>query len=398
VVPVIKRSLLAALALAACAGEPADSPDDHLDVEADTATVAAASAEIAGFTYGTAESLPWRTTWRSSGRIISDPETTSPIGTIVDGRVTEVRVLPGQSVRTGSIIALIHTHEMMDARRELAGAVALQRAAAASADQATRDRERSERLLALRAASTADVERARVVEVAARSAQADANAAVERAEGLVEHLLGGEDIAGLDPHVAVIRSPMDGVVISRSAQPGAVVLLGEPLVTIARSTGLMLELSVPETGVRAATVGATVRFSVPAYPDERFTARVLRVGPALDPVTRTTTLWAAVSDPRGLLRAEMVAQGELAAAAEDTVVVVPAAAVQVLDEQTVVIVAVHQEDGVFLQAQPVRVGRRTTDVVEILAGVDAGASVVVGGASIAKAELLKRRGAFADEH
>jgi membrane fusion protein, heavy metal efflux system len=40
----------------------------------------------------------------------------------------------------------------------------------------------------------------------------------------------------------------------------------------------------------------------------------------------------------------------------------------------------------------VQVGRRTHTLAEIVAGIDTGRTVVVGGAAVAKAEILKRRG------
>jgi hypothetical protein len=47
----------------------------------------------------------------------------------------------------------------------------------------------------------------------------------------------------------------------------------------------------------------------------------------------------------------------------------------------------------------VRVGRRTGERVEILAGLSTQDQVILQGAAIAKAELLKRRGAFGgDDH
>jgi RND family efflux transporter MFP subunit len=391
-------ALTALLTLLACSSEATpDAPHDDAP-SVDTATVTTAAEAIAGFTYATADSTAWRATWRVSGRLVSDPSHTTPVGAIVDGRVVEVRVLPGDRVRAGDVLVMVHTHEMMDARRELAGAVALQRAAVVAAVQAQREQERTERLLELRAASTADVERTRVAAAMARAAREDADAALARAEGLVEHLVGSPEPAGLDPHVALIRSPIDGVVQTRVVQPGEVVLLGAPLVTVARSSGLLLESYVPETGLAALTVGATIRFTVPAYPGERFVATVTRVAPALDAVSRSITLWARVDDPRDRLRAEMVAQGDLESSAGSAALVVPSAAVQAMDGDTVVIVAEPQPEGVRLSAMPVRVGRRTTDAVEILAGLERGVQVVVRGSAIAKAELLKRRGAFADEH
>jgi multidrug efflux pump subunit AcrA (membrane-fusion protein) len=100
-----------------------------------------------------------------------------------------------------------------------------------------------------------------------------------------------------------------------------------------------------------------------------------------------------------MLRAEMVAQAELAAAAGARVLSVPSAAVQAMEGDTVVIVAREQDGGMHIAARPVRVGRRTGERVEILAGLSTQDQVILQGAAIAKAELLKRRGAFGgDDH
>jgi hypothetical protein len=63
-----------------------------------------------------------------------------------------------------------------------------------------------------------------------------------------------------------------------------------------------------------------------------------------------------------------------------------------LEGDTVVFVAERRGDGLFVRATPVQVARRTTDRVSLAAGIPAGTAVVVRGAAIAKAELLKRRG------
>jgi cobalt-zinc-cadmium efflux system membrane fusion protein len=385
---------------AACSA--ADPVDEHLDAApaADTATLLAASVAIGGFTLVPVDSLPWAETWRVVGRLVSDPASTSPIGSIVEGRIAELRALPGERVRAGDVLALIHTHEMMDARRDLSAATAHRAAARDAAAQGVRELARAERLLELRAASTADLERARVARSMTDAALGEAEAAFERAAGLVEHLLGeGPDVPNLDPHHAVIRAPIDGVVIERPVQPGQVVLVGAPLYTVAHTEGLVLEVYVPETGLSAARVGAAIRFQVPAFPGRTFAARVTRVAPALDAVSRTIALWALIDDRERMLRAEMVAQAELAAAAGARVLSVPSAAVQAMEGDTVVIVAREQDGGMHIAARPVRVGRRTGERVEILAGLSTQDQVILQGAAIAKAELLKRRGAFGgDDH
>jgi cobalt-zinc-cadmium efflux system membrane fusion protein len=95
----------------------------------------------------------------------------------------------------------------------------------------------------------------------------------------------------------------------------------------------------------------------------------------------------------GIGRAESFAQAELVGAPGAVALVVPAAAVQAFDGDTVVIVATPRGAGLFLEAIPVRVGRRSAQQVEIVAGLGMGRQVIAKGAAIAKAELLKRRSA-----
>ena len=75
-----------------------------------------------------------------------------------------------------------------------------------------------------------------------------------------------------------------------------------------------------------------------------------------------------------------------------TTLSVPAGAVQAFEGDTVVITAHARPGGLVLEAVPVRIGRRTAERAEVLGGLAAGTPIVVAGASVAKAELLRRRG------
>jgi multidrug efflux pump subunit AcrA (membrane-fusion protein) len=136
-----------------------------------------------------------------------------------------------------------------------------------------------------------------------------------------------------------------------------------------------------------------VSFTVSAAPSERFQATVSRVFPSVDTLTRTVEVHAAVKDTRSILKPEMFANAELSGAAAGLVSVVPSGAVQSFEGDTVVIAAAQARRG-HCSCRPirVRVGRRTGTLAEILSGVDTGTVVIVGGASVAKAEILKRRG------
>ncbi|MFM8602903.1 MAG: efflux RND transporter periplasmic adaptor subunit, partial [Gemmatimonadota bacterium] len=305
-----------------------------------------------------------------------------------------VRVFPGDRVKAGQILAEIHSHEVMDAREGLIAA----RAAATSADSAATvvaaAAGRAERLLAARAISPAEADRAGAARVAARAARESAHAALERAEALVEHLIGPATPDGVDEHAALIRAPIDGVVTGRTAQPGQVVLVGQPLLTIAREGRLGVLLHLPEEAVASLANGVEVRLSVPAYPDRTFTARVHRIAPVVDSLSRSIQVWAAIDGAgQSLLRAEMTSDAQLLGGRGDRTLTIPAAALQIMDGDTVVVRASRVGDGLLLEARPVRAGRRTSVQVEILSGVGVGDTVLSTGAALGKAEILKRRSA-----
>jgi hypothetical protein len=63
-----------------------------------------------------------------------------------------------------------------------------------------------------------------------------------------------------------------------------------------------------------------------------------------------------------------------------------------MDGDTVVIIAQSRQGGMQIEPARVRVGRRTAERAEIVAGLSAGQRVVAGDAAVARAELLRRRG------
>jgi cobalt-zinc-cadmium efflux system membrane fusion protein len=359
---------------------------------ADTALLGAESVRIAGLRVASVRRTEWRDEWVLPGRLTLDPNTTQTLGAIVEGRVNRVLVLPGDAVRAGEVLVTLHSHEMLDAIGARAVADAALARTGSELGLAASTAARAERLYQLRAASLADLERARAALADARAVQAGARAERDRAHEMVAHLVGSGPVpAGVEAHEVLVRSPIDGVVITREAQPGQVATIGAPLLTVSRATNLALVLSVPESAAGAVRAGDAVHFSVQGHPDREWSARVTRVAPALDALSRTLEVVASVVDSTGALRPEMYASARLAAPAAGTALTVPAAAVQALNGDTVLIVSEQRGEGLHIRAAPVRIGRRTPISAEVLAGVDERDQVVVTGAAIARAEILRRR-------
>lgn len=388
----VLAGLLLATACSPSGEDEASVPDATAgQVRVDTALLSAESVRIGGFTTAPVTRAPWRDSWRAPARLTLDAASTEPIGSIVEGRVVRVYAMPGDRVRKGQVLVTIHSHEMMDARATLSRARADVTRADSELRVAQNAAERGERLYTGKAISLAELERLRAMRTDAQAMQESATAELRRAEEFLEHLLGdGPEEAGADPHWVLIRAPLDGLVISREVQPGNVVLVGASLMTVSRTSALTLVMQVPDAA--SARVGAPVSFTVSAAPAQRFEATVTRVFPQVDTLTRTIEVHAAVRDRSGILKPEMFATAELSGAQAGIVPVVPTGAVQAFEGDTVVIEARPRGEGMHLTVVPVRVGRRTGALAEILSGIDTGHVVVVGGAAVAKAEIIKRRG------
>jgi cobalt-zinc-cadmium efflux system membrane fusion protein len=387
------------LALAACGGgaggeaAAGDGPAAEATPPAtlDTATLSADAVKIAGFTLDTVQLAPWQTGVTVPGRLELDPNELETIGSITEGRITHVAVRVGDRVAAGQALVMVHSHEIMDARSALKAGTARVTAMEAERDLAVTAAERAQRLFDNKAMSRAELERAQVARRVAESNHVEAVAERERAEALVEHLAGtGPLPRGADEHDVIVRTPIAGVVTGREAQPGTVVLPGTPLVTVGNPDRLQLEMHVPEQQATGVEVGATVRYALTDRPEPFFEAVVTRVAPTVDTLTRTVQVIARLRGrPAG--RAETFVQASITGRGGSVALAVPVGAVQALEGDTVVFVAEPRGEGMQVKATRVRVGRRSAEQVELLAGLEAGKVVVVRGAAIAKAELLKRR-------
>jgi cobalt-zinc-cadmium efflux system membrane fusion protein len=119
---------------------------------------------------------------------------------------------------------------------------------------------------------------------------------------------------------------------------------------------------------------------------------VTRVAPTVDTLSRTVQVIARLTGrPAG--RAETFVQADISGRGTTPALVIPDGALQTIDGDTLVFVAEQRGAGMHVRATPVRIGRRSSERVEVLAGLQEGATVVVRGVAIAKAELLKRRSA-----
>ncbi|MEW6126002.1 MAG: efflux RND transporter periplasmic adaptor subunit [Acidobacteriota bacterium] len=328
---------------------------------------------------------------RVTGRVVVNEERTVHVGALFEGRVEKVLVQLGDRVRQGQVLALMHTHEVHDARADNDKAHAeldMKNSQLAFAKSAY---ERAQRLYRAKAIAYREVEEAENALKAAEQEARRATAELERTVANLEHLGLNEKSGTYDDSVS-ITAPISGVIMSRDLTPGAAATPGTPAFTISNLASLWVVAEVGERYLASIKRGATVTIEVAAFPDTTFTGKVVRIGDQLSPQTRTVEVRCLVENQAGRLKPEMYATVNLNLGETAMAQMVSEQAVQEIDGQSVVFVSTGNHR---FEKREVTTGRKQNGLVEITKGVEAGQKVVAQGSFLLKSEFLKSR--FAEE-
>jgi RND family efflux transporter MFP subunit len=245
--------LAAALTATACAKKETGRGPEAAARKLETATVASQTAasrvEIDGVVVGRLE-------------VVLSSRLAAP--------VAEVRAVPGETVRAGTVLVRLEARET-DAALE--GARAALESAKTSLELAKKNRLRFERLAERGAAAAVELDRARQDEAAAAAAVASAEALARRAE--------------TDRSQAALAAPFDAVVVEKMVSPGDLAAPGRPLVRLASASGRRVEAAPGEGEAALLKPGDAVGIAIGG---RTITGRVAEIVGAVDPSTRRRTV------------------------------------------------------------------------------------------------------------
>jgi len=185
------------------------------------------------------------------------------------------------------------------------------------------------------------------------------------------------------PDAITWRAPQSGIITERTAVDGQAFKAGDVLFRIADHSHVWVMADVPEGELGALKIGQAVTVRTKAYPGRAFTGKVAVVYPHLTKETRTVRVRVELPNPDLALLPDMYADVEIATSSGERVVVVPTSAV--IDSGTRRVVIADLGDGRF-EPRDVKLGRRGSEYVEVLEGIQEGDSVVVAGNFLIDAE------------
>jgi len=229
----------------------------------------------ANTTYVTSDVLrgPLTVTVSATGTL--QPENQVDVGAEISGRVDRVAVDYNDRVTKGQELALINTDQiraqLAQSQAALSAALAAVTTTEATVNETKERRDRAVALFGRGIVSAQDRQTAEADYARAVASVAKAKADVENANAQVKL-----HETALDK--ATVRSPIDGVVLDRRVEPGQTVAASfqtPVLFTLASDLSMMeLKVDIDEADIGQVHEGQTATFTVDAFPQRRFNAKL----------------------------------------------------------------------------------------------------------------------------
>jgi RND family efflux transporter MFP subunit len=313
----------------------------------------------------------------------------------VGGYVDEVLMVPGDGgkprklqegdfVKKGTVLAQVRVGDyqarLLQAQGQLDEAIANQK-------KAQIDFDRSSKLYQERTVSKSEVD-------AYQAALEVANARViEARAGVTQNSISVSD--------TTMRAPMDGIVIRRNVEVGALVNTGTLGFTMGDVSVMKVIFGAPDAVIERLKLGDPVSVSFSALPGQSFAAKITRIAPSADLRSRTFDVEAQIPNPDGRVRVGMVGAIALASGAQSGAPSAPSAPRVLLPLTAVVrspkdargfaaFVVDGEGETVTAHVRDVQVGDVVGNAVVVTDGLRPGERVVSTGATLLKDGAVAR--------
>ncbi|HEY7665804.1 MAG TPA: efflux RND transporter periplasmic adaptor subunit [Xanthobacteraceae bacterium] len=320
----------------------------------------------------------------TEGKIAVDEDRATPIFSPYAGRVMKLFVKPGDIVKVGQPLFTVEATDMVQAQNDFISAATALNKARSALNLAQINEKRQSLLYEGKAVPLKEVQNAKAVLDAAENDVRSAEVALEAARNRLR-ILGKTDreIAEfqekgtIDP-ATPIYAPIGGTVVQRKVGPGQYVggNTSDPVFVIGDLATVWLLAYVRETDAPLVHVGQPLYFTVLAYPDRPFPAKISYVAAALDPTSRRLLVRASVDNAEGLLKPEMFASVKILTGESADAVAVPRDAV-IYEGEAARVWLVRDDKGIELRR--IKVGLTNGNMVEVLAGLARNDRVITKG-------------------
>ena len=312
------------------------------------------------YIFQTAEKVQVPIDIKVAGRLAFNAEKSKVLSARAPGRVEHIYAFEGAEVNVGSPVVEIYSPEFVSAQQEY--------------------------LLSSRTAKVLETSKTM------SDLLGDARITQEAAANRIRNLGAGDgdikviEATGKTQSNLVMRSPLKGVVVKRSVEPGSAVNSGDVIATLADPKQLWFLGNVFEQDLRLIKQGQKLTLQVEAFPDKEFVAYANYIAPAIDSQTRALLIRAEIENADNLLRPDMYASAKLTTGMADAIVV-PQTAVVRIREMRYVIIKVGDET---YRRIPVKGYDLNSKAFAITEGVESGSRILAEGAVLLNDRFAKQ--------
>jgi membrane fusion protein (multidrug efflux system) len=263
----------------------------------------------------------------------------------IDGRIVALPFREGEAIREGDLIAQLDD-EQLRAERDRAEAIR---------DQRRLSLGRTKSIVNQGAGSKQDLD--------------DAMAAFKVADA---------ELALAEARLSKTRitAPFTGIVGARQVNMGEFVRPGKVITNLAQIDELRATFTAPERFLSYLRQGAALSVSSPAVADKKLEGHIEVIEPIVDPMTRSVDIVAHVSNTDRLFRPGVSASISVVLSQRDSALVIPSESI--FAEGSQLLVFIINADGSVVKT-PIKTGSRSSDLVEVIDGLEAGQQVVKSG-------------------
>lgn len=323
----------------------------------------------AGLTMAQAGPARISDTLRLPGEIRFNEDWTAHVVPRLSGVVESVAVGLGQSVKKGEVLAVLASAPLSELRSEW-------QAAQKRLSLARTTYQREKQLWQEKISAQQDYLQAQLNLREAEITVAN-----------VQQKLAAVGVDAQSPHGLgryEIQAPFDGVVVEKHIVPGEAVNEASNIFTVSDLSSVWAEIIVPASALGVVRVGESATVRAVAF-EAQAQGKVSFVGALLGQETRTAQAWVVLPNPDMAWRPGLFVNVEVLTGDKEATVTVAPTAIQEVDGKAVVFV--RSADGFLVQ--PVTLGRKDSNAVEVLQGLSAGAEYVAEGSFVLKSELGK---------
>ncbi len=375
----------------------AHGDDEHTD----EVTLTGEAITRYGIEVETASLHRLRPSFVAPARVAFNAEAIAHVGSTLPGRVVELAVRLGDTVKKGDLLLVVESPQLGEAQSEYLQKLIAAQTTVATVELAKNGLDRAKRLydenrgIALDEVQKREVEH-KVAQAALRTVESAAVAAENKLHvlGMTQDAVEAVQASGeVNPRFPIV-APISGEVVEREVTLGELVNPErEKLLVLANIETLWVLADVPEAHLPEISPGAKVWIHAGSLDPHKHEGQISYVAPMIDPRTRTVSVRVAVECEDRSLKPGMFVEVEISSTDRSnpeppSVVAVPEAAVQTVEGESAVFVSVPGEENTFAK-RTVSVGKAVAGWVPVFSGLVEGEAYVASGSFLLKADLGK---------